>query len=140
MAKKPLSPGRTPAPPAPLAPRAPPAPPAPVAPAVRVARRPRRKAVTKRDLVLHAAEETGVMQLQVHDVLQSVLDGMADALLSGMRVEFRDFGVFDVIVQKSRIGRNPLRPGTVYRIPERRVVKFRTGRELAARLAGKQTS
>ena len=58
------------------------------------------------------------------------LDYITEALQNGMHVEFRDFGVFQVTLRKSRIGRNPNKPTNVVRIPPRKVVKFKPGRKM----------
>ena len=85
-------------------------------------------ALTKRDLVVRIAHETGMNQQDVHEVIQHTLDYITEALQKGMHVEFRDFGVFQVTLRKSRIGRNPNKPADVVRIPPRKVVKFKPGR------------
>ena len=87
-------------------------------------------ALTKRDLVVRIAHETGMNQQEVHDVIQRTLDYITEALQNGMHVEFRDFGVFQVTLRKSRIGRNPNKPTNVVRIPPRKVVKFKPGRKM----------
>jgi nucleoid DNA-binding protein len=88
------------------------------------------KTLTKRDLVLKISAETGLVQEDVYAVLQKALDHIADTMAQGNRVEFRDFGVFEICVRKSRIGRNPHEPTHVVTIPERRVVKFKPGRKM----------
>ena len=90
------------------------------------------EALTKRDLVVRIAHETGMNQQDVHEVIQRTLDYITEALLKGMHVEFRDFGVFQVTLRKSRIGRNPNKPTDVVRIPPRKVVKFKPGRKMKA--------
>ena len=87
-------------------------------------------ALTKRNLVMRIAQETGLNQLDVHDVIQRTLDYITEALQHGKHVEFREFGVFHVIMRKSRIGRNPNKPANVVRIPARKVVKFKPGRKM----------
>jgi len=87
-------------------------------------------ALTKRSLVVRIAQETGLNQLEVHDVIQRTLDYITEALQQGKHVEFRDFGVFHVTLRKSRIGRNPNKPADVVRIPPRKVVKFKPGRKM----------
>jgi DNA-binding protein HU-beta/integration host factor subunit alpha len=42
----------------------------------------------------------------------------------------RNFGVFDVRITKSRVGRNPRKPEVDLVIPARATVKFRAGGEL----------
>ena len=62
------------------------------------------------------------------------LDIILHALSQGRHVELRNFGVLEVQVRKSRIGRNPNRPETDVVIPTRAVVKFKAGKILKARL------
>jgi nucleoid DNA-binding protein len=86
--------------------------------------------MTKRDLVAMISEETGIIREDVYAVVQKTLDHITDALVEGETIEFRDFGVFEVCVRKSRIGRNPNRPTDVVQIPERKVVKFKAGKKM----------
>ena len=88
--------------------------------------------LTKRDLVVRISEETGLVQLQVFDVVQKTLDCIAEALAKGDKVELRNFGVFDVKIRKARVGRNPNRPETDVPIPARAMVKFKAGKEMRA--------
>ena len=84
--------------------------------------------MTKRDLVMRIAKETGLIQQDVSAVLQKTLDYIVESLAKGESVEFRNFGVFEVRIRKSRIGRNPNKPTHVVTIPTRKVVKFKMGR------------
>ncbi len=86
--------------------------------------------MTKRDLVLHISEETGLVQQQVLQVVQQTLDYITEALAKGETVELRNFGVFEVKVRKARIGRNPNDPATDVPIPPRAIVKFKAGKEM----------
>lgn len=86
--------------------------------------------MTKRELVVRIAKETGVVQEDVYAIIQKTLDYITEALVEGDHIEFRDFGVFEVCTRKSRIGRNPNRPLDVVQIPERRVVKFKPGKKM----------
>lgn len=88
--------------------------------------------LTKRNLAIQIANETGLTQLQVLDVIQKTFDGIVEALRNGQSLEFRRFGVFDVKVRKARIGRNPHKPEQDITIPEHRVVRFRPGKEMKA--------
>ena len=90
--------------------------------------------LTKRDLVMRIAEETGLIQQDVFAVLQKSLDYITETLAKGDNVEFRNFGVFTVRVRKSRIGRNPKKPENVVTIPERKVVKFKPGKIMKKRI------
>jgi nucleoid DNA-binding protein len=90
--------------------------------------------MTKRDLVVKIANETGFIQADVAEVVQQTLDYIADELASGENIELRNFGVFEIKVRKSRKGRNPKQPADEVVIPERSVVKFRAGKELKERV------
>ncbi len=90
--------------------------------------------MTKRDFVVKIASETGLTQVQVLGVVQKTLDYLSDELAAGRGVELRNFGVFELKVRKSRPGRNPNKPSDEVVIPERVVVKFRSGKELKSRV------
>ena len=90
--------------------------------------------MTKRDLVVRISKETGMIQQDVYTVIQKTLDYITDGLVEGDHIEFRDFGVFEVCTRKSRVGRNPNRPDHVVQIPERRVVKFKPGKQMKQRI------
>lgn len=90
--------------------------------------------MTKRDLVLRIAKETGLVQEDVLAVLQKILDYIIEGLAKGENIEFRNFGVFEVQNRKARIGRNPKQPTHVVTIPARKVVKFKMGRIMKSRI------
>lgn len=90
--------------------------------------------MTKRDLVVRIAEETGLIQEDVAAVLQKSLDYITDALVEGEHIEFREFGVFDVCVRKARVGRNPKQPNVPVPIPEHKVVRFKPGKSMKERV------
>jgi len=81
---------------------------------------------------MRIAKETGLIQQDVFAVLQKTLDYIVESLAKGESVEFRNFGVFEVRIRKSRIGRNPNKPTHVVTIPTRKVVKFKMGRIMKA--------
>ena len=86
--------------------------------------------LTKRDLCIKIAEDTGLTQQECLAVVQKTLDYIIVALVAGKNVELRKFGVFEVKVRKARVGRNPNAPETDVPIPERAVVKFKPGKEM----------
>ncbi len=86
--------------------------------------------MTKRDLVVKIAKDTGYVQSDVAEVVQRTLDCISEELAAGNTIELRNFGVFEIRVRKSRKGRNPNQPANEVIIPERAVVKFRAGKEL----------
>lgn len=90
--------------------------------------------LTKRDIVLDIYDKTDFPQKDVRATVQLTLDAISAALTEGRKVELRNFGVFEVQVRKSRIGRNPNKPETDVLIPTRAVIKFKAGKELKAQL------
>lgn len=91
--------------------------------------------LTKRDIVLDIYEKTNFAQKEVRETVQLTLDAIAQALSEGRNVELRNFGVFEVQVRKSRIGRNPNKPETDVVIPKRAVIKFKAGKDLKVQLS-----
>ena len=63
----------------------------------------------------------------VRQTIQSFLDAIIVELGKGNRLEFRDFGVFEVHRRKARSAQNPRTLKRV-RVPARRTVKFKPGR------------
>jgi len=90
--------------------------------------------LTKRDLVVRISNESGLVQQQVFDVIQKTLDYITDALANGQNVELRNFGVFEVRLTKSRVGRNPNKPENDVIIPARATVKFKSGKVMRQRV------
>jgi nucleoid DNA-binding protein len=90
--------------------------------------------MTKRKIAIAVAERTNLTQQQAFAAVQATLDVIVDELAGGGHIELRGFGVFEIVTQKSRIGRNPNRPEIPVPIPERKVVKFRAGRKLAEKV------
>ncbi len=82
--------------------------------------------MTKKDIVLKIAEDTGLKQIDVKKAVQKTLDYIVEALKDGKTVELRNFGVFKVKARRPRIGRNP-KTGAAVPIPERKVVSFKAG-------------
>lgn len=88
---------------------------------------------TKKELVQRIAEDTGLTKVVVKSVIQHFLDEVIDELASGNRLEFREFGVFEV---KERAGRSAQNPRTLQRVdvPPKRVVRFKVGRLMRERV------
>jgi len=83
--------------------------------------------MTKRDLIIKIAEETGVKQLDVKSAVQKFLDSIIDALAKSQTIELRNFGVFKVRSRKARRGRNP-KTGAAIDVPAKKAVIFKAGR------------
>ena len=90
--------------------------------------------LTKREIVLEIYGKSGFPQKQIVDTVQQTLDIIQKALANGRNVELRNFGVLEVQVRKRRIGRNPNKPETQVVIPERAVVRFKSGKVMKQQL------
>jgi len=85
--------------------------------------------MTKKELIDRMANATGLKRVFVRDLIQRFLDEMVAELTKGNRLEFRDFGVFELRTRKPRMARNP-RTSESVPVPVRTVVKFKAGRFL----------
>ena len=91
------------------------------------------RTITKRELVNRIAEDLGQTKVVVRDVLQRFLNEIIDELAQGNRLEFREFGVFEVRERAPRIAQNP-RTLEKVPVPAKRVVKFKVGRVMRDRV------
>ncbi|HJO27117.1 MAG TPA: HU family DNA-binding protein [Planctomycetota bacterium] len=91
------------------------------------------RTVTKKQLVNRLAEKTGQTKVVVKEVVQSFLDEIIDELSQGNRLEFREFGVFEVRARAARRAQNP-RTLEKVEVPEKRVVRFKVGRRMRERI------
>jgi integration host factor subunit beta len=89
--------------------------------------------ITKKELVNRIAERTGQTKVVVKDILQRFLDEIILELSEGNRLEFREFGVFEVRDRAARRAQNPRTLEKVY-VPSKRVVKFKVGRLMRERI------
>lgn len=90
----------------------------------------KKNTMTKKKLIQSISQEKNVHPNDVRQVIQSFLDKMIDSLADGERLEFRDFGVFEVVVRKQKIGRNPKNAAVPIVIPARSAVKFTPGKKM----------
>ncbi len=85
--------------------------------------------ITKKELVNRFSAPTGQTKVVVKDILQKFLDEIIDELAHGNRLEFREFGVFEVRERAARVAQNPRTLEKVV-VPAKRVVKFKVGRTM----------
>jgi len=83
--------------------------------------------VTKKELVERIAQQTGLQRNDVKTVVQGFLDAVVEELGRGNRLEFRDFGVFEVRERAARSAQNPKTLVPV-QVPAKRTVRFKPGR------------
>lgn len=86
--------------------------------------------ITKKKLIQTISSTKGLHPNDVRNVIQAFLDAMTDTLSQGDRLEFRDFGVFEVVERKQKIGRNPKNAAVPIVIPARKAVKFTPGKKM----------
>ena len=92
-----------------------------------------RRTTTKKELVNRIADRTSHTKVVVKEILQAFLDEMIHELAQGNRLEFREFGVFEVKERKARRAQNP-RTLEKVDVPAKRVVKFKVGRMMRQRV------
>lgn len=90
--------------------------------------------MTKKKLINSISQEKGIHPNDVRHVIQAFLDRMTESLAQGERLEFRDFGVFEVVERKQKIGRNPKNAAVPIVIPARSAVKFTPGKKMKKRI------
>ena len=88
---------------------------------------------TKKDLIDRIAQETQQKRTAVKKTVQSFLDNVIRELGEGNRLEFRDFGVFEVHERAPRTAQNPKTLEPV-EVPARKTVKFKLGRLMKEQL------
>lgn len=96
----------------------------------------KKNTMTKKKLIHSIAQERGIHPGDVRHVIQSFLDKMTSCLSQGERLEFRDFGVFEVVERKQKVGRNPKNASIPIIIPARMAVKFTPGKKMRKMIEG----
>jgi integration host factor subunit beta len=83
--------------------------------------------VTKKELAYRISEKTGVKKVVIKKIIQCFIDEIIRELAESNRLEFREFGVFEIKTRAARKARNP-RTGVRVDVPEKSVVHFKAGR------------
>ena len=91
------------------------------------------KTLTRMDLADAVHSQVGLSRNESADLVESVLDHVSDALVRGESVKISSFGTFSIRDKCARVGRNP-KTGEEIPISARRVVTFRPGQKLKARV------
>ena len=87
------------------------------------------KTLTRMELSESVNREVGLSRNESAQLVESVLDHIADALVSGENVKISSFGTFSVRSKTARVGRNP-KTGEEVPIDPRRVLVFRASHVL----------
>ncbi len=92
------------------------------------------RTITKKELVSRIADKTRQTKVVTKEVIQLFLDEIISELGKGNRLEFREFGVFEIKERAARKAQNPRTLEKVF-IPAKKVVKFKVGRLMKERVA-----
>ena len=90
-------------------------------------------ALTKAEMAEHLFEQVGLNKREAKDMVETFFDEIRDALERGESVKLSGFGNFQLRDKPQRPGRNP-KTGEEIPISARRVVTFRPGQKLKARV------
>ena len=90
--------------------------------------------ITKKDIVGRITETTKAKQSSVKAVVQCFLNEIVVELARNNRLEFRDFGVFEVRERAARTAQNPKTLEKV-QVPAKKKVKFKMGRIMKEKLS-----
>lgn len=90
-------------------------------------------ALTKADMAEKLYEELGLNKREAKELVEMFFEEVRSALESGDLVKLSGFGNFDLREKNERPGRNP-KTGQEIPITARRVVTFRPGQKLKARV------
>lgn len=88
---------------------------------------------TKNEISARVAAETGMTKVDAATEVNSMVDAIADTLVSGEKVQIAGLGVFSVKATAARQGRNP-RTGDTVQIAAGRKVTFKPAADLKGRL------
>jgi DNA-binding protein HU-beta len=86
--------------------------------------------MNKNDLTDRIASAAGITKAAATKALDSVMEGITNALENGDKVTLVGFGTFSTSERAARTGRNP-RTGKELKIPAKKVVRFKAGAKLA---------
>jgi integration host factor subunit alpha len=90
-------------------------------------------AVTKADFAERLFDEIGLNKREAKEMIELFFEEIKGYLERGEQVKISGFGKFELRDKSSRPGRNP-KTGEEIPISERRVVTFRSGQKLKARV------
>lgn len=90
--------------------------------------------MTKSELIEELTTQNEILSKREAElIVNTIFDGIGQALMDGDRVEIRGFGSFTVRQRDAREARNP-KSGEVVQIPAKKTPFFKTGKELRERV------
>ena len=90
-------------------------------------------ALTKAEMAERLFEDLGLNKREAKELVEAFFEEIRGSLESGQQVKLSGFGNFDLRDKNQRPGRNP-KTGEEIPITARRVVTFRPGQKLKARV------
>lgn len=90
-------------------------------------------ALTKAEMAESLFNELGLNKREARELVDTFFEDMRNALAAGEQIKLSGFGNFDLRDKNQRPGRNP-KTGEEIPITARRVVTFRPGQKLKARV------
>jgi len=91
------------------------------------------RTITRADLAEAVYAQVGLSRAESGDLVETVLDEMADAILREESLKISSFGSFSVRAKRERVGRNP-KTGIEVPITPRKVLVFRASHLLKKRM------
>lgn len=88
--------------------------------------------MTKKNLVNLIAIKLDKPRTEVSEVISQLIREIVNTVSTGNRVELRNFGIFEAVHRKQKIGRNPRNSEVDIVIPACHVVKFSAGKNFEA--------
>ena len=85
--------------------------------------------MNKKELAAALAEAKGTTKKDAAEVVEVLIDTMANTLINGEPVELFGFGKFVLSTRKAYTARNP-QTGEPIEVPEKRVVSFKAAKAL----------
>ncbi len=90
-------------------------------------------ALTKAEMAERLFDDLGLNKREAKEMVEGFYEEIRNSLASNQQVKLSGFGNFDLRDKKQRVGRNP-KTGEEIPISARRVVTFRPGQKLKARV------
>jgi integration host factor subunit alpha len=90
-------------------------------------------ALTKAEIVDHLSREIGINKREAKEIVELFFQSVSESLTKGHQVKLSGFGNFTLHDKNERPGRNP-KTGEEIPVSARRVVTFRSGQKLRARV------
>jgi integration host factor subunit beta len=85
--------------------------------------------MTKSDLIATLAARASISSGQAEQLVNTIFEAMADALVAGDKIELRGFGTFTVRSYDGYTGRNP-RTGETVEVAPKKLPFFKVGKDL----------